>query len=178
MLERRIELQVPFLGPVSDPAVQLSVEPILLRFLLPARVPGGVRAVEPAPREMALVPHAPVPVPFRIRSFFGIRAIVALIVLLHPFVKGSVEGIHLDLFVLEVVLDVEHVLLVVEADDARVDDGLAIRDGQVQDVRFALLGLHPPQAEQHRENDGSSFRGELGNVMVPAKGTSPQYGSG
>src|SRR5512140_2061363 len=112
--ERRIELQVPLLGPVPDPAVQLPVEPVLLRFLPPALVPGGARAVQPAPREAALESLAPVPVPFRVRPFLGIRAVIALILLLHPFVEGGVEGVHLDSSVLVVVPDVEPVLPVVE----------------------------------------------------------------
>ena len=144
--------------------MQLSVEPVLLRFLLPALIPGGARAVQPAPREMALESHAPVPVPLRVRPFLGIRAVVALILLLHPFVEGGIEGIHLDSSVLVVVPDVEQMLLVVEADDARVDDRLAIRDGLVQYVGFGFLGLHPPQAEQHRENGDRSFHGEQVNL--------------
>jgi hypothetical protein len=53
---------------------------------------------------------------------------------------------------------------VVEAHDARVDDRIAIRDGLVQYVRFGYLGLHPPQAEQHRKNGDSSLNGEPVNL--------------
>lgn len=166
VLERRIELQVAFLGPVSDPAMQLSVEPVLLRFLLPALVPVGACAVQPAPREMAFESHAPVPVPFRVWSFLGVRTVVALIVLLHPFVEGGVEGVHLDLAVLVVVPDVEPVLPVVEAYDTLVDDRLAIRDGLLQYVSFGFLGLHPSQAEQDRKNGGRSFHVEPVNPMI------------
>jgi hypothetical protein len=56
-------------------------------------------------------------------------------------------------------------LLVVSADDARVDDRLAVRNDLVQYVGVGFLGAHPPQAEQHRENGGSSFHGEPVNPM-------------
>jgi hypothetical protein len=54
--------------------------------------------------------------------------------------------------------------MVVEADDPRVDDRLAIRDGLVQYVGVRFLSLHLPQAEQHRNNGASSFHGELVNL--------------
>jgi hypothetical protein len=51
----------------------------------------------------------------------------------------------------------EEVLPFIEADDARIDDRLAIRDGLAQDKRFGFLGLHPSQAEQERESGCSLF---------------------
>jgi hypothetical protein len=37
----------------------------------------------------------------------------------------------------------------------------------VQYVAFGFLGLRPPQPDQHREKDGSSFHGEPVNVKGP-----------
>jgi hypothetical protein len=98
--------------------------------------------------------------PFRVRPFLRIRTVVALMFLLQLFVERGIEGIHLDSSVLEVVLDVEQMLLVVETDHASVDDRITIRNSLVQYVRFGFLGLHPPQAEQHRKKGESLFHGE------------------
>jgi hypothetical protein len=76
-------------------------------------------------------------------------------------------------------------LPVVEADDARVDDRLAVRDGLAQFVGFGFLSLHPPQAEQDQENGGNSFHVEQVNPMRPVglcqsprKSISPLLNSG